>query len=936
MRSKKIIKTVLKVLGIFIGLIIVLAIVLPLVFKKQIVQAVKTEINNQVNATVDFKDYHLSLFRDFPNFTLGLDKLTVVGQKEFAGDTLASIEKIRVTIGLFSVIKGSQYTIRKIAVDNPRILLKVLKGGKANWDIAKPSAPATKTVPAEKPSAFKLSIKKLSISHAYIRYDDEDGNMHAEVKNLNHSLSGDLTVDNTSLSTDTKIDTLSFSYGGVSYLHKANFSLKADFDADLKNSKYTFKENELQLNNLFLGFDGWVAMPKSDITMDIKFKTKKTDFKNILSLIPAVYSKDFDKIETKGNLALDGFAKGTYNDKMLPAFALNLVVDNAMFKYPSLPKAVKNINLNVNVSNATGKPDNTVINIKRLHLEMGSNPADIVMLVSTPVSDPNINGTIKVKVNLGEVKDFYPLDAGDQLNGVLNADVSLKGKLSSIQKEKYEEFQAKGEISVAGMSYKSKDIKQGILVKEIKLLFSPKFVDMPVCDLKMGRSDIQAKGHLDNLLFYIFKNDKLTGTFESKSHLLDLNEFMSGSATPTAKPTTTSTAATSSVIEVPANINFTLNSAFDRILYDNLDMSQVTGIVKLADRKLALENLKLNMLDGSLAVNGYYSTQKTEPQVDFKLDLNQFDIPKTFKTFVTVQKLAPIAEKCAGKMSIKMNLNTSFDKTMAVNYNTLNAGGSLTATKVEVKGLEVLNKIADALKIDKFRKIGIDKVNIDFNIANGRLNVKPYSFTFEKIKMTLSGWNSLDQTMNYDLVSEIPRELFGGAANGVLNNLVSQANSKGLNIQPGNVIIVAIKIGGTFSKPVITTNIKKSVNDAVNDLKKEVIETVKDKAKETIDKAKTEVSAQAQKILDDAKVKAQQLKDEAKKAGDLLIAEADKQGKALVDQATNPLTKAAAKESAKQLLKVANDKSTKLQQEAAAKADKVLADAQAQADKLKK
>ncbi len=936
MKSKKIVKTIFKIFGILVGLIIVLAIVLPLIFKKQIIQAVKTEINKSLIATVDFKDYHLSLFRNFPNFTLGLDNLTVVGQKDFEKDTLANIEKLKVTIGLFSVIKGDQYTIKRIAIESPKIQLKVLKGGKANWDISKPSTEKPKPGETEKPSAFKLSIQKLSISNAKVIYDDEDANMHARVINLNHTLSGDLTADLTNLSTETKIDTLSFSYGGISYLSKANFSLDADFEADLKNSKYTFKDNELQLNNLFLGFDGWVAMPKEDINMDLTFKTKKTDFKNLLSLIPAVYSKDFDKVETKGSLALDGFAKGTYNDNTLPAFAVTLLVDNAMFKYPSLPKAVTNINLNVKVSNATGKPDATVINIKKLHLEMGSNPADIVMLVSTPVSDPNIDGTIKVKVNLAEVKDFYPLEAAEQLNGLLKADVCLKGRLSSIQKEKYEEFQAKGEIAVSKMSYKSKDIKQGVFINELKLMFSPKFVDLPLCDIKIGKSDIQAKGHLDNLLFYIFKNDKLSGNFTSTSRLLDLNEFMSDEAAPAAKTTETTPATSGSVIEVPANIDFVLNSSFGRILYDNMDMSQVQGIIKIADRKLTLEKFKMNMLEGTMVATGYYSTQKTLPQVDFTLDISQFDIPKTFKTFVTVQKLAPIAEKCTGKVSIKMNLNTAFDKTMAVDFNSLNAGGSLTATNVEVKGFEAVNKIADALKIDKFKKLGFDKANVEFHIANGRLTVKPYSFTFEKIKMTVSGYNSLDQTMNYDVVCEIPRELFGGAANGVLNNLVGQANKKGLNIQPGNTIIVAIKVGGTISKPIITTNIKNSVKDAVEDLKEQVIETVKDKVNETVDKAKEEASKEAQKLIADAEAKAQQLKDEAKKAGDALVAEAEKQGKALEDQATNPFTKAAAKESHKQLVKTAKDKSDKLQQEAAVKADKLIADAKVQADKLKK
>ncbi|HQN15021.1 MAG TPA: AsmA-like C-terminal region-containing protein [Bacteroidales bacterium] len=932
MKSKKVVKIVFKALGIVVALLIVLAILLPIIFKKQIVEAVKTEINKSVNAKVDFADYHLSLFRNFPDFTLGLDKLTVAGIDVFEGDTLADVDKLRVSVDLFSVIKGDQYEINSIMLDGPRVNLIVRKDGKANWDIMKPAADTTAAAP-EEPSTFRLAIDKLTINNGTLTYDDEEANMHAKAISLNHTLKGDLTADFTSLETKTTIDTLTFTYGGISYLKKANVELNAELDADLKNTKFTFKENELRVNNLFLGFDGWVAMPGENIDMDIKFNTRKTDFSNILSLIPAVYMKDFDKIETKGSLALDGFAKGTYNEKSIPAFALNLLVENAMFKYPDLPKSVTNINFDVKAENKNGRPDNTVIDVKKLHFEMGKNVADLVLRVTTPVSDPNINGKVKATVNLAEVKDFYPLEEGDELNGKLNADVSLKGKLSSIEKEKYEEFQAKGELSITGMKYKGKDIKQPVLINNLKLLFSPQFIDMPVCDLKIGRSDLNARGRIDNLLSYIFKDELLRGNFESKSRLLDINEFMSEETSPAAENGAGESSL--SVIEVPANIDFSLQSSFGRVLYDKMDMNNVNGKIKVANRKLTLENLAMNVLDGTLDVNGYYSTQKPDPEINLNLDASQLNIPKTFKTFVTVQKLAPIAEKCMGKVSAKINATSLLDKTMTPMYNTLDGYGQLKLNNVEIRGFEPINKIAEALKIDKFRRIGIDNTAIDITIDKGKVYFKPHSFTYEKIKMTFSGWNALDQTIGYDVVLEIPRELFGGAANGVLNNMVSKANSKGLNIQPGNTIIVAAKIGGTYTKPTITTDIKKNVNDAVDDLKNQVKETVQDKVEEVVGNVKAEVSAQAQKILDEARKQAQLLRDEAKRAGDKLISEAEKQGQALVDKATNPITKAAARESSKQLVKTAKDKAAQLNQEAETKANKILADAQKEADKLK-
>ena len=41
-----------------------------------------------------------------------------------------------------------------------------------------------------------------------------------------------------------------------------NLEIKADIEADLKNSKYTFKDNEFRFNELYLKLDGWLALLK--------------------------------------------------------------------------------------------------------------------------------------------------------------------------------------------------------------------------------------------------------------------------------------------------------------------------------------------------------------------------------------------------------------------------------------------------------------------------------------------------------------------------------------------------------------------------------------------------------------------------------------------------------------------------------------------------
>ena len=147
-------------------------------------------------------------------------------------------------------------------------------------------------------------------------------------------------------------------------------------------TKYTFKENKAKINEFAMSFDGWFKMNENDYGMDISFKSPDNSFKSLLSIIPGMYTGSFESIETKGELAFGGFVKGTYSEKQMPAFNLNLLVKDAMFKYPDLPTPINNINLDLLVDNKDGIIDHTIIDLKKLHLDFGTNPVDARALIT--------------------------------------------------------------------------------------------------------------------------------------------------------------------------------------------------------------------------------------------------------------------------------------------------------------------------------------------------------------------------------------------------------------------------------------------------------------------------------------------------------------------------------------------------------------------------
>ncbi|MEO5572152.1 MAG: AsmA-like C-terminal region-containing protein [Bacteroidia bacterium] len=853
-------KIIYAVLGLIL-LIIIAAVSIPILFKDKIVAKVKEEINNNINAKVDFGSFDLSLIKHFPSLSFSLNDLSVVGVKEFEGDTLTFVKSLDIGVNFWSIISGSQISIKSITVGTPYINILVLENGKANYDIAKNTGPATGS---SESSSFKMNLQHYEINNGTVIYNDRSIGFSMMMYDLNHSGSGDFTQDLFTLNTKTNVDGISLIYGGVKYLSSAKTEIKADLEMDMKNSKYTFKDNEIKINELILGLDGWLAMPGNDITMDLKWDAKKNDFKNFISMIPGVYSESFKDVKSSGTMSLNGFVKGTYNDKKMPGFGLNVLVQNGMFKYPDLPTAVNNVNMDLKINNADGVPDHTIINLSKLHAEMGSDPFDARLLVKTPVSNADIDMMAKGKIDLGNISKIVPLEQGTTLSGMLLADMTAKGRMSAIEQKRYEDFNASGSMKLTGMNYVSKEYKDGIKINNCELTFNPKNIGLNNFDMKAGTTDIKANGTLDNLLGYYFKKEMLKGFLNLTSNQIDLNPFMTSTST---GATTAPDTATLTVMEIPANVDFIVTTAIGKVLYENLVLQNVKGTITVKEKNLGMNDVKFEMLDGSVAMNGLYSTKDIKnPLFNYSLNAQNMDVKKTYTTFNSVQKMAPIAGKCSGKYSTEFTVTGKLDGHMQPVMNSLNGAGKLKTTGITIENFEPLNKVADALKMPQFKKASLSDANLSFKFTNGRVYIDPYEQAIAGIKTKIEGSNGFDQTIDYKLGMQLPTKMIPGAATSVINGLISQANSHGANMSMGENVNVNVKIGGTVQNPKIETGLKEAVKGAVDDLKAKAQEEFEKKKKELEDRAKatadslknaaeTKVKAEADRIKKEAEAK---------------------------------------------------------------------------------
>src|SRR6185503_17033399 len=129
-----------------------------------------------------------------------------------------------------------------------------------------------------------------------------------EWEDVDHFGSGNIMEDQFTLSTITHAKEASYIQDGIPYLARTKTDIVTDIKVDNKSMTYTFNTDKMKLNDLQLSLKGFFQVVNdSTYNMDFSFNSPNNQFKNILSLIPDIYKKDFQQLQASGEAAFNGF-----------------------------------------------------------------------------------------------------------------------------------------------------------------------------------------------------------------------------------------------------------------------------------------------------------------------------------------------------------------------------------------------------------------------------------------------------------------------------------------------------------------------------------------------------------------------------------------------------------------------------------------------------
>lgn len=883
-------KKTLKILGIALLVLLAAALVVPLALRGRIGDIVKHEANKMLTARLDFEKLDISLLRHFPNASIDLEGLTLVGTERFEGDTIVAADRISVVVDLLSLFGDEGFDVKRILLDRPAIHARKAADGAVNWDVMKPSdAPAPEeTDEEEEPAAFRLALRDLSIDRATLRYDDDSTRTCASVSPLSLRLRGDLSTATSTLALHLEAGDIRYESAGQRLVSGLEAELRADIEADLERMRFTLSDNTLRLNAITVSLDGWVEAADEAIRTDIRLRTSQIGFRDLLGMIPAFYTRDFKNLSASGEMRLEAWAKGEMRSNSLPAFGASLSVSNGSFKYASLPQAVTDIRLTAAASNPGGSPDATVVDISDFGLTTAGNSLSASLRAATPLSDLQFRAALSGKVDLGAIREVYPLDESIALAGIVTADVKAAGRMSDIEAQRFEKLEASGSLEIEGISARVGTLPE-VELRHAAASVTPQALTLGDCSLRVGRSDLEAEGRLGGYMGYLLRGERLTGSLSLRSELLDLNEILALVPESEAGDEPAEAAAPADgpaeAVVIPRNLDLSLRASVGRILLQQMTLADFTGALRVANGTLSMEQLRMKAFGGSLRATGSYATPDPAkaPALKMTLGFTDASFAQTFAELDMIRKIVPLFEKTGGNYSLDMTLATTMNADMSPDLNSMNASGELRSSNIRIQNLDVFDKLATALKNDDLRKIETRDLRIGFKIADGRLRTQPFALNLGPVRLDMAGSTGLDQTIDYTAQVTLPE-----GASSVLRN-------------------VDVGIGGTFSSPKITVDTKKAVETAVTNVVNQQIQKLT--GSETLGE---EIERQAEK-----------LREEARKAGEKLVEAARQERQKLIDKASGKIAKIAAEKAGDALVKEAERQAGKLTAEAEQQIEKL-------------
>lgn len=300
-----------------------------------------------------------------------------------------------------------------------------------------------------------------------------------------------------------------------------------------------------------------------------------------------------------------------------------------------------------------------------------------------------------------------------------------------------------------------------LYINNLDFHYTPELCDIADADIKLGNSDLQLYGTVENLEPWLSHERMLVGELNLTSHYTDVDQLMDMFSGMGSDPDTLEQMREEDNVPkeanpfiVPKDVDFTLNTHIKRSLAFGNDLGDLAGAVTVKDGVAVLDQIGFVCKAATMQLTALYKSPRPNnlfAAIDFHLLDIQID--ELLDMIPVVDTLVPMLAAFNGNANFHLAGESYLFATYQPKMSTLLGSAAISGKDLVVMDNNSIAQIAKLMQFkswkDKDNKIKIDSLDVEMTVFRKEIEVFPFLLTLGNYQLCASGKHTLDNQCGY-------------------------------------------------------------------------------------------------------------------------------------------------------------------------------------------
>ncbi len=326
------------------------------------------------------------------------------------------------------------------------------------------------------------------------------------------------------------------------------------------------------------------------------------------------------------------------------------------------------------------------------------------------------------------------------------------------QKDTFLQWLVKGYVDVNKGLISMSEFTNTIEIPSVKMDFDPETFSIRESSMKIGKSDFQLSGSLNNVLSYFRGDSILRGKFSFISDKTDVAQLMAltsgigtyDSASVRKHENTTVDTVSTGPYMVPKKIDVTLNANVKLATIGVDTATNIKGVVTVHDGILLLDGLTFQTPVARMQLTAMYQTpRKNHLYLGIDYHMMDVQISELLTMIPDIDSIMPMLRSFGGRGEFHIAAETYLDSLYNVKKSTLRGAASIKGNNLVLMDGETFTEIAKKLRFNKKTQNKVDSLAAEFTIFRNEIDIYPFLIVMDKYKAVIAGRHNFDMTFDY-------------------------------------------------------------------------------------------------------------------------------------------------------------------------------------------